>query len=355
MANVGGIASMSSGFASEGAFTSPVLDAAQISRFGKIHLRGTLPKETSLTIATRSGNLQDPEKTGWSNWTEETPAVSFVQVKSPPARFLQYRLTFGIKGGKESPVVDEVDVAYQLPNLAPVIKSIKIGSNGGNGEANKLSALLASGVEGLNATATAATSIPGGNKAQPKNTVEAITWEAEDTNGDALQYSLYFRSGSKAPWILLKDKLTENHFDWDTRGVADGRYEIKIIASDELANVPGQGRTASRVSDPIVVDNTPPVIGDIKSETKGSTAHLQASLVDRTTTVASFEYSVDSGGDWQAVLPSDNIFDGPEEKVDFTISKLTPGAHQITLRAGDAKGNHAYETVLVNIEAQAGK
>jgi len=71
--------------------------------------------------------------------------------------------------------------------------------------------------------------------------------------------------------------------------------------------------------------------------------------------VASFEYSIDSSGDWQAVLPSDNIFDGPEEKVDFTISKLTPGAHQITLRAGDAKGNHAYETVLVNIEAQAGK
>jgi hypothetical protein len=104
-----------------------------------------------------------------------------------------------------------------------------------------------------------------------------------------------------------------------------------------------------------VVDNTPPVIGDIKSQTSGNSAHITASIVDRMTTVASFEYSIDSSGDWQAVLPSDNIFDGPEEKVDFTLSKLTPGAHQITLRAGDAKGNHAYETVLVNIEAQAGK
>jgi hypothetical protein len=82
---------------------------------------------------------------------------------------------------------------------------------------------------------------------------------------------------------------------------------------------------------------------------------VRASNVDRTTTVASFEYSVDSGADWQAVLPSDNIFDGPEEKVDFTIPRLAAGAHQITLRAGDAKGNHAYETVFVNIEAQAGK
>jgi len=353
MANVGGIASMSSGFAGEGAFTSPVLDATQISRFGKIHLRGSLPKDTTLTIATRSGNLQDPEKTGWSNWSEETPAVSFVQTKSPPARFLQYRLTFAIKAGTDSPVVDEVDVAYQLPNLAPVIKSVKIG--GGGNDANKVSALLTQGLEGLGGAAAASAANGTPAKGGPRNTVESITWEAEDTNGDALVYTVYFRGGSKAPWILMKDKLTENHYEWDTRGVADGRYEIKVTASDELANVPGQGRTASRVSDPIVVDNTAPVIGDITTETKGGSAHVRASIVDRTTTVASFEYSVDSGGDWQAVLPSDNIFDGPEEKVDFSISKLSPGAHQVTLRAGDAKGNHAYETVLVNIEAQAGK
>jgi hypothetical protein len=357
MANVGGIASMSSGFAEVGTFTSPVLDAAQISRFGKIHLRGSLPKETALTVATRSGNVQDPDKTGWSAWSEETAATSFVAIKSPPARFLQYRLTFGGKGGVESPVVDEVDVAYQMPNLPPVIKSIKIGS-----EASKLAAALAAGAEGVNGgaaaangAAAAAAALAAANKQTPRNTVEGITWEAEDANGDAVQYAIYFRNGSKAPWVLLKDKLTETRFDWETRTVADGRYEVKVVASDALANVPGQGRTSSRVSDPIVIDNTPPAIGDLQAQTKGGSVHLSATVVDRMTTVASFEYSVDSGGDWQAVLPSDNIFDGPDERVDFTIGKLAPGAHQITLRGGDAKGNYAYETVLVNIEAQAGK
>ncbi len=137
--------------------------------------------------------------------------------------------------------------------------------------------------------------------------------------------------------------------------MADGRYEIKIVASDEAANVPGQGRATSRVSDPILVDNTPPLIGDIKVDSKGTNAHISAKIVDKTSTVASMEYSIDSGSDWQAVLSSDNIFDGPEETVDFSIPKLTVGQHQITLRAADAKGNHAYETVFVNIEAQAGK
>jgi hypothetical protein len=355
MANDGGIASMSSGFADAGTFTSPVLDAAQISRFGKIHLRGSLPKGTTLSVATRSGNVQDPDKTGWSNWTEGTPAAEFVQVKSPPARFLQYRLTFGDKGGTETAVVDEVDVAYQMPNLPPVVKSVKIGN-----DANKLAAALAVAAAGEGATpAVQAVATNGAtaaaNKQVPRNTVEPINWEAEDANGDALQYSIYFRNGTKAPWVLLKDKLTETHFDWETRAVADGRYEVKVVASDALANVPGQGRAGSRVSDPIVIDNTPPVIGDLKSEPNGGSVHVSATVVDRTTTVASFEYSVDSTGDWQAVLPSDNIFDGPEERVDFTIGKLAPGAHQITLRGGDAKGNYAYETVLVNIEAQAGK
>jgi hypothetical protein len=232
----------------------------------------------------------------------------------------------------------------------------------GNGDANKLAAALAAaaanGAEGAAPAVTVAAAngaTAAANKQQPRNTVEPINWEAEDANGDALQYSIYFRNGSKAPWVLLKDKLTETHFDWETRAVADGRYEVKVVASDVLANVPGQGRTSSRVSDPIVIDNTPPVIGDLKSDSSGGSVHISATVVDRTTTVASFEYSVDSTGDWQAVLPSDNIFDGPEERVDFTIGKLGPGAHQITLRGGDAKGNYAYETVLVNIEAQAGK
>ena len=47
VANVGGLATLSSGFASEGTFTSPVLDAGQISRFGKVHLQGSLPTGTT--------------------------------------------------------------------------------------------------------------------------------------------------------------------------------------------------------------------------------------------------------------------------------------------------------------------
>jgi hypothetical protein len=341
LANVGGIEAMSSGYASEGTLTSPVLDATQISRFGKIHLHGSLPAGTTLTLATRSGNVLDPSKAGWSKWSDEMPAVEYVQVPSPTARFMQYRLTLASKDSKATPLVDEVDVAYQMPNLAPVVKSVKIGGN----VTAVPSLTIASAAAALNTAATTPTAANA-----EANRIQTIAWEAEDANGDTLQYSLYFRSGSKSPWILLKEKLTDTHFDWDTRTVADGRYEVKVVVSDQPSNPPHEGKTGTRVSNPVVIDNTPPVLGDVKSTVKGTAVTVAAKAVDRTSIVAAIDYAVDSNSDWQMVLPSNKMFDSPEESVEFTVKGLSAGTHQITLRATDAKGNQAFETVLVTID-----
>ena len=43
---------MTPGYADGGTFTSPAMDATQISRFGKLQLHGTLPADTKLTVAT---------------------------------------------------------------------------------------------------------------------------------------------------------------------------------------------------------------------------------------------------------------------------------------------------------------
>jgi hypothetical protein len=155
---------------------------------------------------------------------------------------------------------------------------------------------------------------------------------------------------------LLKDKLTDATFSWDTRTVADGRYEIRVTASDAAANPPGgEGKTASRVSDPVVVDNTPPAIGDLSWKQDGQAVTLNFKAVDRTSTVAGVEYSIDSHDDWQAVLPSDKIFDGPEESVSVRVPQLSAGPHQVTIRATDAHGNQAFANVLVTVEAPAAK
>jgi hypothetical protein len=336
MANVGSIASMTSGFASRGSYISPVLDATQISRFGKMQLHGSLPPGTSLAVATRSGNVKEPSDKGWSAWSADAPAEEFLPITAATARFLQYRLTFTSNNGSDTPTVDDVTVAYQIPNLPPQVKSIRLApaspadANGGGQQ-----------------------SAPGPDsdlrrvQATPRQT---ITWDASDPNNDALLYSLFFRRLPGGSWILLKDKLTDSQFDWDTRTIADGRYEVKVVASDANANPVGQGKTASRVSDPIVVDNTPPVIGDLKWTENGTSAQFDFKIVDQTSIVAACDYSVDSNRDWQMTLPVDRMFDSPEETMSFSIPGLKPGQHQITLRATDAKGNQSFQTVFVAVK-----
>ena len=323
LANSGDIAVLTKGFAPSGTFTSPVLDAGQISRFGKIRLRGTLPGGSKLTVATRSSNVAGATDAGWSPWSEEAGASEFVQVPSPSARFLQYRLRFSSEDGKESPAVEEIDVAYQMPNLPPKIASVTVAPgevSGTSGEAN------------------------------PDTQKYAISWEASDPNEDALVYNVYFRAGSRAPWILMKDKLNATTHEWETRTVADGTYQVKVEAIDSAANPPGQGKTSSRVSDPVIVDTTAPVIGDLKTSTDGRDVKVEMKVVDRTGVVASASYAVDSSSDWQAVLPSDNIADSPEESFRFTIPGLAPGTHQLMLRALDKRGNPAFQSVSVTIE-----
>jgi hypothetical protein len=351
LANVGGVATMSSGYADKGTYTSSLLDASQISRFGKIQLHGTLPTGTALTVATRSGNVKEPLEKGWSNWSAEIPATEFVQVNSPPARFLEYRLTFSSNAGKSTPMVENVNIAYQTPNLPPVVKSVKIINPAAPDQGN------ANGGANGPAAAGGGDADAGGGSGPavrfPPTRHLTINWEASDPNNDTLVYTVYFRLVGSSEWIVLKDKLTDTSYDWDNRMVADGRYEIKVTASDAPSNTVADAKTTSRISDPVVVDNTAPIIGPIKTKVAGNSVHLETTVDDAQSVVGEVVYSVDSAKDWQFALPVSNIYDSPEAQMSFDIPGLSPGKHQVTLRATDSHGNQSFATVFVTIDPPA--
>jgi hypothetical protein len=317
VSNTGGLLEMTAGFAASGTFTSPVLDAAQVSRFGTLQLVGTLATDATLGVSFRSGNVEDADEPGWSPWTPEVAATEFVKITSPAARFLQYRLTFASKEGDRSAVVDEVTVSYQMPNLPPVVRAVSAEREPGTPEA-------------------------------PSPNV-AVAWDAADPNTDALRYQLHYRMGRRAPWIELKKNLTAGRFTWNTRTVADGRYQLRVTAGDALSNPEG-GKTATRLSEWVVVDNTPPVIGDVETKVTAGVITCALRVVDRTSTVATVEYAVDSADDWQAATASDNMLDSPDETLGFVTKRLDPGPHQIAVRATDSAGNRAHTTLVVTVE-----
>lgn len=312
LSNPPALGTLGAGLAREGTYTSAPLDATHVARFGRVRLSGSLPNGTAMLVQTRSGNVSDPNALGWSEWSDPKPAQQFVPIESAGARFLQYRFT--LRGdGAVSPQVEEVEVSYQTPNQPPTVTAIVIGEP----------------------------------ERPERGAVRTISWDASDPNDDDLRYSVWLRGSPTGPWILLKDRLSERSWEWDTRTVADGRYRVKIVASDAMANALGEGRTAERVSETLLIDNEPPVIGDLKSARQGLELKVSLRLLDRTGSIASLEYALNGRDDWQRVFPVDIINDSPEERFEFIVPLAGEGEGVLSLRATDVAGNASHQMIEI--------
>ncbi len=345
-ANPAQIISMSSGYAPEGSFTSDVLDANQISRWGNIQFVSDIPDNTSIVIQTRSGNMQDPDKPPWSEWSDsvtfepDSKHNSLVprdyEIKSPSARYLQYRIT--LKGdGESTPVIDRIATNFAMPNLRPQVES--------------LTAAYADEKSGAAAKpASPATFTNAPNKEPEHESKLKITWKASDPNNDKLQYRLEYQIGGSGRWILLRHRLQSNRFEWDTIRAPDGHYLLRVIASDDLDNPSNASLKAVRTSDPILIDNTPPVFVNLKGEINKGRLVLVGGVTDALSNIAAVHYSVDAYNNWKPILPRDQIFDSTKEDLAFMISGLSKGRHVITLRVLDDRNNAAYQAVTIDMK-----
>ena len=84
---------------------------------------------------------------------------------------------------------------------------------------------------------------------------------AHDDNGDELMFSVWYRGVGEANWRLLKDKISEKAYSFDSALLPDGSYELKVVASDAPVHTDADALTGERVSEVFVMDTTPPVPG----------------------------------------------------------------------------------------------
>jgi hypothetical protein len=164
----------------------------------------------------------------------------------------------------------------------------------------------------------------------------SFQWQAEDRNGDTLEYAIYYRALNENTFRLLKDNLRENFYTIDGATLADGRYVVKIIASDAPDNPLGQALTGERLSDPVDIDNTPPVLRPASNTAGNSRAVFE--VIDATGKVKRADVSID-GSPWTPVFPDDGIADSGNERYTVEIPSLGPGEHTVSLRAFDGSGN----------------
>ena len=313
-ANPAKLIKLGSGFASEGTYTSDLIDAGQPAKWGKLQIEADIPQGCNVRMASRSGNVKDVNDPTFSKWTELVEVTQPIQLRCPPGRFCQYKLVLQSNGPK-TPIIREIAVASSVPNLAPKVQSVGVGRI---------------------------------TTADKKGTFK-ISFKAKDDNGDKMIYKIDFRKIGRTNWIELKDELETATFEWDGKTVEDGRYEVRVTASDERSNTTATKLTGSRISEQVIVDNTAPVIKRHSIDKRKKTITLKLFVSDVFSAIGRLNYTVDSNEKWKGTMPDDMVYDTTDEYFTIVIDKLEPGEHIIAVRIADSVGNIIYKTFEVNV------
>ncbi|MBL7106242.1 MAG: WD40 repeat domain-containing protein [Phycisphaerae bacterium] len=295
----------------EGSYESDLIDAGQPAKWGKLQIEADIPAGAEVMVSSRSGNVGDVNDESFSEWTEPIAVKGPVQLRCPAGRFCQYKLIFRAGRGSKSAVVREVAVAHTVPNLAPKVESV-----------------IAAKIEGK----------------PEKEGLFKIDIKASDKNNDKLIYTIEFRKVGREGWIELEEDIEKPVFEWDARTVEDGRYELRVTASDERSNSEATKMVGSRISDVVTVDNTGPLIIEEVLKAEGGEVILGFKAVDKFSAIGEVAYTLDSNEKWTNLLPQDMVFDTTEEEFSVRIDSVESGEHVLALRAKDAAGNVSYKT-----------
>lgn len=314
-ANPAKLVKLGSDFSAEGIYTSQLIDAGQPAKWGKLQLEAEIPNGCLVLMSCRSGNVDDINDPTFSPWTEAIEVTQPTELTCPAGRFCQYRLELKSDDGKKSPLVREVAVAHTVPNLAPKVVAISVARQ----------------------------------EAPDKKGIFKISYKAFDDNEDTLTYEIYFRKIQRQSWIEIEDDVEKDTFDWDGRTVEDGRYEIRVTASDRKSNTTETTLSGSRVSDPVVVDNTGPAIEDYSVQhVNEDKVKIAFRAVDEFSAIGKAEYTVNSNADWVGTLPTDLVYDTTNESFVILIEDISAGENVIALKALDDAGNTTYKSFVVS-------
>jgi hypothetical protein len=298
-------------------WTSKVQDAGIRARFGRIEWEAS----GAISVSTRSGNTREPDES-WSPWGQELTTAATID--SPPARYLQIRARFG---KDPRAVLTDLNVSFITDNLRATLTEVNAKSGGdrsGSEEPIKAS---------------------GGPISRKPETTLNVTWKVDNPDKDDLRYRLKYRLVGTNTWYDLTkptEKLTKDNYTWETADLPEGRYKLKVIASDELSNPPSLVTTDELESGVVLVDNTPPTVEGLKFVGR----RLAAVVLDGVGPIQRAEVSVAGSDEWLPLLPTDGIFDEQREELDVDLTGVLPaGPALISVRAYDGADNFVVRTL----------
>ena len=333
--------------AAPGSYESQVHDCVSVARWGHLQWHGS---GFGLLFRTRTGNAARPDAT-WSNWSAPISEPGSALVKSPSARFIQWRAEWP-EGSTAA--IYQVDVPYLPQNAPPVIHSISVTYIAGSNTAKSTGNVTSPSSSAYSVTVTDTGDAPPASSSSSstqtvsrlQTTQTQISWQADDPDGDKLVYSVYFRAEDERDWQLIRSRMFENTLLLDPDVFADVRYFFRVVATDAPANAVEYAQQAEMISSPVLIDNTPPLVTVGPPQRDGTTLDIDVDANDKVSPLRLCEYSIDAGF-WQPIEAVDGVTDSPHERFHLHLEKLRPGEHLLVFRVYDTANNAGLARVVL--------
>jgi hypothetical protein len=319
-----------------GEYVSPVKDTGRTSRFGAFRWDGEAPAGSRVEFSFRSGESATPDATwsGWSNWEGNARSLP---ISAPDARFLQWKLRVETDG-TATPRIRRTEAAYRNRNAAPVVESVAA--------LEPAEILARSSSSGSNVFESSAPDEKGIftslEETKPESSprklfrkgYRTVQWKATDPDSDVLVFDIEFRPSEGSKWLVLRRDVRESSYSFDSTSLPDGEYVFRVTASDAEPN-PGEGKSTTRDSSPVRIDNTPPVIREASRQPEV----LAIEAVDGGSPLSEAEYSLDARK-WTRIEAQDGLSDSPNETYLIRLPKGSAGAY-LLVRVTDTARNVA--------------
>ena len=366
-ANPGKIFTLGPGYEPNGNFESSTFDARIFSRWGRMTWWGEGGSaKAKVEFYVRSGNTSSPTE-DWSPWAGPYKDSGTQTVNCPAARFVQWKAVFSDITEESAPTVSWVSLAYQPKNVAPAIDDIAVqdpgirvsgfpSPSGGPGSPMPVALRIPQGAGGTSsgppAESEARTSesntdtMPQGFR---QKGYQSVLWSAHDDNDDQLLFAIYYRGEGDNDWRLLKDKITQRYYSWDTASMPDGAYYLKVVVSDSPSNPAAQALWSERESDRWEVANTPPRIENLRAGSGILNTKASFDAVSSSGPIARALYSIDSG-DWKIVFPTGELSDAPKESYFMQLPGLPVGEHTLADQVADRLNNTTTAKTTFTVE-----
>ncbi len=338
-----------------GTYTSSVLDAAQVARFGSFLWQGRLPDGAGVEVAFRSGMSSSPDAT-WTPWQEagkvdcmgctggsgRSGAVRDVAAAGVAhGRYVQWRAQLARGRRGQGPRLESTELSYRQENLKPKIDKLealepgKILVPSSFNPQNQTFEPWSPNRDGIFTTLRVEQPKNGGVKTLWKKGYRTLQWSAEDANSDPLRYRLDFRPASASAeadgWLKMAEEIDKTHYSFDATALPDGVYRFRLTASDGSGRAGAEALSDEKLSEPVVIDNSPPVL---ESHERRS-GQVAVELSDALSPMRDAAVSIDAG-EWRPAPAADGLLDGRRESLRLEVPDA---ARLLLLRVSDAAHN----------------